>query len=213
MDNVISITKATKTIKGKKVLDSIDLSIGYGIYGLVGENGSGKSMLLKLISGLIMATSGEVKVLDKTVGTGGRLADNTGIMIEYPGLMNQMSAIDNLRVLAKISENPDEKYLIELIEMVGLYPGDKRHVKKYSVGMRQKLGIAIALLDHPKLVLLDEPTNNLDEKSTQNIHQILTDYKKNGSTIIIASHDKNEVKTLCKEIITIENGRIGEVAK
>lgn len=209
-DEVINIQNLTKKINGQIVLKQINLRIfsQKGIYGLVGENGSGKSMLLKAICGFIGPTEGEVTVFGSPVGIKGLLAKYTGALIETPGILKQYNCYSNLKYLADISGIKDENSITKALLDVGLDPGDNRPAKKLSLGMMQKLGIAQAILGNPKLLLLDEPTSNVDASSISRLHELFLKLNDNGTTIIIASHRVDEVNKLCSNIITLKNGEV-----
>ncbi|ATD54304.1 ABC transporter ATP-binding protein [Clostridium chauvoei] len=207
MDNtVVEIKNASKIINNIKILDNINVSFKSGhIYGIIGKNGSGKTMLFKAICGLINITSGEIKVFDKLIANG-KFPDDTGIIIENPGFLPQYSGYKNLEILASIRNKITPSDIKDIIRKVGLNPDDNRPVKKYSLGMKQRLGIAQALMENPKLLILDEPMNALDEEAVNDIRKILLDLQKQSVTIILASHNKEDIYTLCDSIYTITNG-------
>lgn len=208
MDNnfSIKINNLSKKIKNNIILNNINVNFSYGeINGIVGINGSGKTMLFKTICGLTNATSGTIYVFNKLIKNG-EFPDDTGIIIESPGFLSNYSGFKNLQILASIKNiisDDDIKYFIEL---VGLNPNDNRPVKKYSLGMKQRLGIAQALMEKPKLLILDEPMNALDESGVQLVRKILLDLKNKGVTILLASHNKDDINSLCDNIYEIKNG-------
>ena len=210
-DYAIRTYKLTKTINKRLILSDINLNIEKGkIYGILAPNGAGKSMLFKLLSGLMEATSGQIYVWGKEVGRNGRTATNTGILIEHPGLIQNYSAYKNLKLLADISKrqiSPSD--ICDVLSDVGLQEDDTRPVKKYSLGMRQKLGIAQALLGYPDLLLLDEPSNNLDLNSAQRVQNVLLELNKTkGTTIVFTSHQREDFVALKPQIIRMENGKL-----
>lgn len=206
MNNIIDIKNVSKTINNIKILNNITVSFKSGhIYGLIGRNGSGKTMLFKSICGLINITSGEIRVFNKLIANG-NFPDDTGIIIENPGFLPQYSGYKNLEILASIRNKINSSDIKNIIKIVGLNPDDKLPVKKYSLGMKQRLGIAQALMESPKLLILDEPMNALDEDGVNDIRKILLNLKKQGVTILIASHNKEDIETLCDSIYTIDNG-------
>ena len=206
MNNIIDIKNVSKTINNIKILNNITVSFKSGhIYGLIGRNGSGKTMLFKSICGLINITSGEIRVFNKLIANG-NFPDDTGIIIENPGFLPQYSGYKNLEILASIRNKINSSDIKNIIKIVGLNPDDKLPVKKYSLGMKQRLGIAQALMESPKLLILDEPINGLDEDGVNDIRKILLNLKKQGVTILIASHNKEDIETLCDSIYTIDNG-------
>ena len=161
--NVITIKNLYKRFGEHEVLSAVNLEFESGqIYGLVGRNGSGKSVLLKCIAGLIIPTSGEICVLGEQVGKDTDFAPRTGIAIEQPGLLLRKSAFENMKILSALTKRPSYDEINRLIQLVGLDPCDKKPVGKYSMGMKQRLSIAMALLDDPDILLLDEPMSNLD---------------------------------------------------
>ncbi len=206
----IEIKNYSKTIRGICVLDNINLSLEKGnIYGLVGKNGSGKTMLLKAICGLITSTDGEVSVDGKKVGNG-TYPESVGLVIGNIFLFEYMSAFKNLKMLNEISENKisDDEIRIWL-KNFDLNPHDKRSIKKYSLGMCQKVSLIQAFMNKPDLIILDEPTNALDEASIEYLKKIITEVNKNSkTTFIIASHDGQIIDDISDEIITMSGGKI-----
>lgn len=208
MSNAVEITQLTKKIKGHVILKDINLTIAEGeLCGIVGENGSGKSMLFKVICGFISPSGGTAKVFGNLVGNG-KYARNTGLLIERPSLLTEYSAMQNLLLLCSIQKKVEKKDIAAIMENLGLDPDDRRPVKKYSLGMKQKLGIAQAIVEGPKLILLDEPSNNLDSGSIVRLHSLLKAYNENNTTIVIASHQREDMDNLAKRVITIHGGSI-----
>ncbi|SDL90193.1 ATP-binding cassette domain-containing protein [Sediminibacillus halophilus] len=199
----------SKQIKKEQVLADIDLSLHKGkIYGFRGKNGSGKTMLFRLLCGLIRASKGSVKVDGKTLGEDISFPPSVGVLIEYPGFLNGYTGFKNLKLLAEINKIVDDEKIKQSIRMVGLDPDDKRKYRKYSLGMKQRLGIAQAIMEEPELIILDEPTNALDSDGVEEIKKVLLDLKADGKCILIASHDKEELDYLSDEIFMMENGKI-----
>lgn len=208
---MIKIENATKVIKGKTILDNINFTFEQGtVYGLYGRNGSGKTMLLRLIAGLIFPTKGRVLFDDKVLHKDISFPPSVGVIIENTSLLPQYDAFTNLKILSKIKNIASDEDIKNAIELVGLNPESKDKVKTYSLGMRQKLAIAQAIFECPELLLLDEPTNALDEKSIDNIRKLLIDIKETGKTIIIASHNKDDLRILADITINMEDGRLIE---
>lgn len=205
----ITIKNYTKKIKGLTVLDNINLTFNKGgIYGLVGKNGCGKTMLLRAICGFITPTSGEAAVGGVKVGNG-KFAPSLGTVIENVELYNNLTAYENLALLSSFSKNKLSKDAIcSWIERFGLDPKSKKKYGEFSLGMCQRLSLAQAFMERPELILLDEPTNALDEKGIQDFYKIALEAKENGATIIIASHSKEDIDTLCDKIYYIEGGAI-----
>lgn len=205
----IQVKHLSKNIHGTTVLDAIDLELSKGrIYGFQGRNGSGKTMLLRAICGLILPTEGEVVIGGERIGKDCSFPRRVGILIEYPGFLPQYTGLKNLRLLASIKNEIGEEQIRESIRRVGLNPDDRRKVRKYSLGMKQRLGIAQAIMEDPDLLILDEPMNALDTQGVQIVRQILLDFKKRGKTILLTSHNKEEMEDLADEKFTLENGRI-----
>ncbi|EGT4137159.1 ATP-binding cassette domain-containing protein [Clostridium perfringens] len=208
--NVVEISNLTKDIKGTKVLNKVNLQLESGkAYGIVGRNGSGKSMLFKAICGLINTTEGSITVFDKVIKNGS-FPDDVGMIIENPGFLLQYSAFKNLKILASINNKISDERIKETIALVGLDPEDKKIVKKFSLGMKQRLGIAQALMENPKLLILDEPMNGLDSEGVKQIREILLKLKSNSVTILLASHNSDDIDEICDCVYTMENGVLSE---
>ncbi|EGT3607897.1 ATP-binding cassette domain-containing protein [Clostridium perfringens] len=208
--NVVEISNLTKDIKGTKVLNKVNLQLESGkAYGIVGRNGSGKSMLFKAICGLINTTEGSITVFDKVIKNGS-FPDDVGMIIENPGFLLQYSAFKNLKILASINNKISDERIKETIALVGLDPEDKKIVKKFSLGMKQRLGIAQALMENPKLLILDEPMNGLDSEGVKQIREILLKLKSNSVTILLASHNSDDIDEICDCVYTMENGMLRE---
>ncbi len=208
-NNIVEIRNCIKSIRGHNVIDSIDLDIVEAdCIGVVGENGSGKSMLLKIICGLVCASSGLVKVFNDIVGYKGVVAKKTGILIERPGLLENYSALNQLEFFSEFAKNNGSYSVNEIMAEFGLDPSDKRHIRKYSVGMKQKVGLALCFIGNPELIILDEPTSNLDDNSIENLYKVLNTYKNEKRTIIIASHQREEIKRICNKTIELKDGKI-----
>ncbi len=207
---VLQVNNISKKINSHLILDDICFSLYRGqICSIVGKNGSGKSMLFKAICGLIRPSKGQIEVFGKIVGMNGRCAIRTGALIESPGLLPEYSCFKNLKILSEINNTASEQDIKDALIKVGLDPSDKRPVRKYSLGMRQKLGIAQAIFEKPELLVLDEPTNNIDIESIKEIQKLLKDLnQKDNITILLASHQKADIDILSKRVITIDNGKI-----
>lgn len=205
----IAINNYTKKIKKRTVLDNINLTFDKGkIYGLVGKNGCGKTMLLRGICGFITASQGEIIINNIKVGNG-KFAPSFGTVIENTELYNNLTAFENLSLLSSFSKNRVDKEVINyLIKRFGLEPTSKKKYGEFSLGMRQRLSLAQAFMEQPELIVLDEPTNALDEKGIKEFHEIALEAKNDGATIIIASHSKEDIDILCDKIFCMENGKI-----
>ena len=205
----IAINNYTKKIKKRTVLDNINLTFDKGkIYGLVGKNGCGKTMLLRGICGFITASQGEIIINNIKVGNA-KFAPSFGTVIENTELYNNLTAFENLSLLSLFSKNRIDKEVINYwIKRFGLEPTSKKKYGEFSLGMRQRLSLAQAFMEQPELIVLDEPTNALDEKGIKEFHEIALEAKNDGATIIIASHSKEDIDILCDKIFCMENGKI-----
>ncbi|MFT8709984.1 MAG: ABC transporter ATP-binding protein [Sporolactobacillus sp.] len=204
---MIDLIHVTKTLKGRKVLKDISYHFEEAkIYGLFGINGSGKTMLLRAIGGLLVPTNGKVLINQKQLHKDISFPPSVGIIIETMQMLPQFDAKNNLSILAKVKKVATEEAIRTSLERVGLDPDSKLKVRKFSLGMKQRLNIAQAIFEKPQLLLLDEPTNAIDDKGIQQIHQILAEEKKRGATIIIATHNKEDIRPLCDEILKMEDG-------
>lgn len=202
----IKINHFTKTIKGTCVLDDVSMELESGnIYGLQGKNGSGKTMLLRAVSGLLYATKGNIEIDGKILGKDIAFPQSMGLLLENPAFLDGYSGYDNLKMLASIR---NKNIAIEnVLSNVGLDPCDKRKYRKYSLGMKQRLGIACAIMEKPELLILDEPFNALDQAGQEKIADIIMEMRDNGCLILITSHDKEELERLSDEIFIVENGK------
>lgn len=208
---VIEVNGAKKIINKNTVLDNINLSFESGrIYGIDGINGSGKTMLMRAVCGLVRLTQGAVFIDGKQIGKDMEFPESAGVLIENPGLIEDYTGFMNLRTLADIKRITSDGEIREMLIKLKLDPDDKRKVKKYSLGMRQKVGIAEAFIDNPDIVILDEPFNALDEKSVEIVKQLIKEYINEDRIIIISCHDSNILNELCDKIYYMEEGKIIE---
>ena len=209
MGTVVRLEDYCKSFKSAEVLKNINLTLESGkVIGLKGKNGSGKTMLMRAISGLILPTSGKVYINDKELGRHISFPPSIGILIENPSFISNYTGFKNLKILASIQNRISDDEIRDAIREVGLDPDDKRTFKKYSLGMKQRLGIAAAIMERPDIVILDEPINALDEAGAGLIKGLLDELKANGSLIIIACHDTEELNYLSDEIYEIYDGEI-----
>lgn len=207
--NSIELSHISKKIKGKIVLNDININLNRGkIYGFVGHNGSGKSMLFRVISGLVKPSNGSINIFGDTLHKDISFPKKISILLEKPGLLEQYSGLDNLRFLAGIKKEIGENEIKAAIERVGLDPLDKKPVKTYSLGMKQRLAIAQCIMEKPDLILLDEPMNGLDEDSVNNVYDIIKEENNRGATILLTSHNKQDIEALCHEVYSINSGMI-----
>lgn len=205
----IEITNLKKVIKGTIVLDDINYTFSGGrIYGLCGKNGCGKTMLMRLIAGLIYPSSGTIRIKDKVLGKDISFPESVGMLIENPSFLNDYTGKQNLEMLAGLQKNVDKAEVRRVLEQVGLDPDDKRKFYKYSLGMRQRLGIAAAIMGSQELILLDEPINAIDTDGVQEIRAIIRGLSAENRIIIVASHDKSEMDYLADEKIYMSEGRL-----
>lgn len=207
MEPYIILENVQKKIKKQIILNDINLSLYKNkIYGFKGRNGSGKTMILKAILGLVKIDSGNIIVNGKKIRKDISFPQNTGFIIEYPGFISSYSGFKNLKLLSMLNKSISNKEINDVLKQVGLDPNDDRPFKKYSLGMKQRLGIAQAIMENPELIILDEPTNALDEEGVHFMTELLKSLK--DKTILIASHDKEFLTTVAEEIFTIDNGTI-----
>lgn len=209
--NAVEITKMTKVLKGKTILSNIDLTLKSGhIYGFYGQNGSGKSMLFRAVAGLIHPTKGTIVVFGKELGKDATFPESIGLVIESVGFWPYYTGLENLKVLASIRNKISDTEIRRAIERVGLLPDDKRTYRKYSLGMKQRLGIAQAVMEKPDLILLDEPTNALDEDGIELVRSLILEERNRGATILIASHNKEDLALLCEKCYKMKDGVLAE---
>lgn len=207
----ITIEGLSKSYRGVDVLSCVNLNIPTGsVVGLHGVNGSGKTMLMRAICGLIRPTSGHVYIDGVEVRAGASYPKRLGMLIEGPAFLPGYTALDNLLLLASIRGITDEDNLRELIKLVGLDPDDKRKYRKFSLGMKQRLGIAAAIMEEPDIVVLDEPTNALDTSGVDMVKRIVASLRERGATVVLACHDFAVLKDLSDQIIHIAEGKIDE---
>lgn len=212
MNSVIEVRNVTKRYGVNEVLKDVCLTCEAGkIYGLVGRNGSGKTVLLKSICGLVHPTSGEVYVWGQQVSKDIDFPEDIGFIIESPGFLLQESGLRNLKHLASIRGKTSIDEIRQSMDTVGLDPDLKRPVGKYSMGMRQRLGIAQAIMEKPKLLILDEPMNGLDNHGVEHIRSVLLSLKEKGVTIILASHFKEDISYLCDEVYQMDAGNLSHM--
>jgi ABC-2 type transport system ATP-binding protein len=208
---IIKIENVSKIIKKTQVLENINLELHSGkVYGLKGKNGSGKTMLMRAVCGLIIPTSGTITIDGEVLGKDISFPRSAGVLIENPSFIGNYTGFKNLKVLASIQNRIGDVEIKKAIEQVGLNPDDKRTFKKYSLGMKQKLGIAAAFMENPDIIILDEPINALDEAGAKQVREILKEQKERGAVCIIACHDSEELEFLSDEIIEICDGKIKE---
>ena len=205
----IEVKSVTKVLRKITVLEDVNLILESGtIYGLRGVNGSGKTMLMRLMAGLIRPTRGEVFLDGKQLGKDLSFPPDMGMLIENPAFLDGYTAAQNLRLLAGIRKKVGEERIREVLEQVGLGYEDKRKYRQFSLGMKQRLGIAGAVLEHPQLLLIDEPTNALDTDGIQMVQRLLLEEKSRGALIVLACHDFSILQGLSDVLYSVKEGRV-----
>ena len=206
---MIEIQNLCLTLDKKEILRDINVTLEDGkIHGLVGRNGSGKTMLMKCMCGFVRVTSGQIRIQDKVVGRDIDIPDNMGIILETPGFIPYYNGYKNLKLLANLRRKIKPETIEKYMELVGLDAKSKLAVRKYSLGMRQRLGIAQALMEQPDILILDEPFNGLDKEGVAEMRAVLSSIKGEGRTIILASHNAQDIEILCDKVYEIENGKL-----
>jgi len=201
---IISLKNVSKNYKGLTLFDGVDLNVEKGkIYGIVGPNGSGKSVLFKMICGFVFPDNGTISVEGVEIGKSKRFPDNFGIIIDRPGYIANKTGFQNLKELALIRGKINDEKIAKTMEIVGLQPHAKQKVKNYSLGMKQKLAIAQAIMEDQQMLILDEAFNALDAESVNRIRNLLLSFKDEGRTIIITSHNQEDINILCDHVFRI----------
>ncbi|MDX8419092.1 ABC transporter ATP-binding protein [Stecheria sp. CLA-KB-P133] len=210
----INVVNYSKIIKGRVILEDVSLSLESGrIYGLKGVNGSGKTMLLRALCGLIYPTSGYVEVDGEKLRKNISFPRSVGALIESPAFLDNFTGYKNLEMIASLKEIASRQDIEEALAETGLDPHDARTYKKYSLGMKQKLGLACCFMEKPDIILLDEPFNALDEESVEKIKQIMIRHKERGALIVLACHDGQSLLSLSDEIYNVVEGRVTKADK
>ena len=209
---MIQVQNVGLIIKKTHILQGVSVSFEKGkIHGLIGRNGSGKTMLMKCICGFVKPTTGTITVNGKVVGKDCDFPENTGIIIETPGFIPYYSGYKNLKLLADLHGEITKEDIRKTMEQVGLDPNLKRHIRKYSLGMRQRLGLAQAIMENPDLLILDEPMNGLDKDGVSDMRKYLLSLKEQGKTILIASHSAEDIDVLCDTVYEMDKGRLEKI--
>ena len=209
---MIKVENVSLKIKKDTILQNINVEFEDGkIHGIIGRNGSGKTMLMKCICGFIKPTEGEITVAGKRIGIDCDFPESVGVIIETPEFIPYYTGFKNLKLLADIRHKITDDDIRRSIELVGLDPKLKKSVKKYSLGMRQRLGLAQAIMENPDLLILDEPMNGLDKDGVGEMRKYLLDLKEQGKTILIASHSAEDIDVLCDTVVEMDKGRMAKV--
>lgn len=207
MENCIEVQNVVKRFRDQVVLKNVSISFEKGqIHGIVGRNGSGKTVLFKCICGLMHPEEGVIRVNGKRVGRDVDMPEDIGAIIEAPGFLPNYSGYKNLRFLANIRRKIGKEEILNVLKTVGLDPESRKHVGKYSLGMRQRLGIAQAIMEDPEILILDEPMNGLDNAGVQDIRALLLKLKEQGKTILLASHNHEDIAALCDTVHEMDGG-------
>lgn len=202
----ILVEHVHKSFGKEKVLQDVNLRILPGcIYGVVGNNGSGKTVLMKCICGFMRPDQGRIFVNGKQVGRDCDFPDSLGVIIETPGFLANLSGYQNLKILASLKARIDKNEITQTLHQVGLDPSMKKPVSKYSLGMRQRLGIAQAIMENPDVLILDEPFNGLDKSGVAQIRALLKEQKAQGKAILLASHNAQDIEVLCDTVHEMED--------
>lgn len=213
MECIISVKDVTKKFKETTALSHVSAEFEKGkIHGIIGRNGSGKTVLFKCICGLMYPDSGEICVDGKRIGKDVDMPVNVGAIIEAPGFLPNYSGYKNLSFLANINRKIGKEEILAALSTVGLGKTGKKHVGKYSLGMRQRLGIAQAIMENPDILVLDEPMNGLDNSGVEDIRKLLLELKARGKTILLASHNREDISFLCDTVREMDGGVILESA-
>ena len=208
----IELDKVSKRFGEDQVLKELSLSLEAGrVYGIVGNNGSGKTVLMKCICGFRPPTTGTIRVGGKVIGKDVDFPEELGVIIETPGFLTNLSGRKNLEILADLRGRLTSEDILRVLELVGLDPQMKKPVGKYSLGMRQRLGIAQAIMEDPRLLILDEPFNGLDKHGVEEIRSLLLKQKAAGKTVLLASHNGEDIRILCDRVFEMDGGIMREV--
>ena len=206
-DDKIELIHVTKKFGQELVLKEVNLTLEQGrVYGIVGNNGSGKTVLMKCICGFLIPTTGLIRVFGSSIGQDVDFPESLGVIIETPGFLTNLTGRKNLEILAGMRRKIGPAEILQVLEKVGLDPALKKPVANYSLGMRQRLGIAQAIMEDPKLLILDEPFNGLDKHGVGEIRKLLLELKEEGKTILLASHNEEDIRILCDEVYETDGG-------
>ena len=209
MNHTIEVKNVYKSFKNIEVLHDVSLQADKGsICGIIGRNGSGKTVLFKCICGFLQIDRGEIQIEGKAVGRDKSTLSNLGIIIESPGFLRHYSGYKNLEFLMGLNGKPDREKINDVLDLVGLAEQKNKKVGKYSMGMRQRLGIAQAIMEDQNILILDEPMNGLDNQGVEDMRQLLLKLKEKGNTILLASHNQEDIRQLCDSVYEMDLGRM-----
>ena len=207
MEPMIVLENVVKKFKDYTALRGISISFEKGkIHGIIGRNGSGKTVMMKCICGLMHPDSGKITVNGKVIGKEVAIANDIGAIIEAPGFLPNYSGYRNLKFLADIKRVIGKQEIYAAMKTVGLDPDNGKHVGKYSLGMRQRLGLAQAIMENPSILILDEPMNGLDRKGVEEMRDLLVSFREQGKTVLLASHNREDIDILCDTVQEMEDG-------
>ena len=205
----LEVKQLTKVIGPQTVLDSVSFGVDRGqVVGLEGQNGSGKTMAMRAVCGLIRPTEGEIRVDGKALWRDSSCPPSVGLLIEAPALLDSYSARSNLELIASVRRVASPSDIEQALVRVGLDPGDRRRVRKYSLGMKQRVGIAMALMESPTLLVLDEPTNALDASAREMLAEVISQERRRGAAVLLSSHDAKFLQSVCDATYHMELGRL-----
>ena len=212
MSSIVEVKGLSKSFGKNRVLDNVSFSFEEKqIHGIIGRNGSGQTMLFKCILGMMPFSEGEILVRSRRVGKDIDVPDDVGMIIEGPGFLPNYSGYSNLRLLSRVKKVIGRDEIVRAIESVGLNPASRKRVGKYSMGMRQRLCIAQAIMENPSMLILDEPMNGLDNRGVSEIRELLLNLKSKGKTIFIASHNPEDIRQLCDTVCEMDCGKLTRI--
>ena len=212
MSSIVEVKGLSKSFGKNRVLDNVSVSFEEKqIHGIIGRNGSGKTMLFKCILGMMPFSEGEILVRSRRVGKDVDVPDDVGMIIEGPGFLPNYSGYSNLRLLSRVKKVIGRDEIVRALESVGLNPASRKRVGKYSMGMRQRLCIAQAIMENPSMLILDEPMNGLDNRGVSEIRELLLNLKSKGKTIFIASHNPEDIRQLCDTVCEMDCGKLTRI--
>lgn len=209
MGKIIEIKHAAKRFKDKSVFENVNLDIEQGkAYGFIGHNGCGKSVLFKCICGFSLLSEGTITVGGEVIGKDSDFIKDAGVVIEHPEFINDLSGFKNLRIIADIQKKIGDEDICSIMDKFDLLDDKDKKVGKYSLGMKQKLRLAQALMESPSILILDEPTGGLDKSSVENLRRILKEFVNNGGTMLLTSHHQQDIEELCDEVYEFDGGQL-----